>query len=62
VPELVEPGHTGYLAPSWEGLADLVPQALKLDRRQIRERAVERFDYQRMVDAHEALYRRVAGR
>jgi glycosyltransferase involved in cell wall biosynthesis len=60
VPELVEPGVTGYLAPSWEGLVDLVPRALQLDRRTIRERAVERFDSMRMVDAHEALYRRLA--
>jgi glycosyltransferase involved in cell wall biosynthesis len=62
VPELVEPGRTGYLAPSWEGIAELVPRALELDRAQIRERAVERFDYRRMVDAHEALYRRIARR
>jgi glycosyltransferase involved in cell wall biosynthesis len=62
VPELVEPGVTGYLAASWEGLAELVPLALELDRRRIRERAVERFDYKRMVDAHEALYQRLAER
>jgi glycosyltransferase involved in cell wall biosynthesis len=60
VPELVEPGLTGYLAPSWEGLPELLPRALELDRRAIRERAVARFDYQRMVDQHEALYRRLA--
>jgi len=64
VPELVEPGLTGYLASSWEGLAELVPRALALDRTAIRARAVERFDYRRMVDRHEALYRRMveAGR
>jgi glycosyltransferase involved in cell wall biosynthesis len=61
VPELVEPGLTGYLAPSWEGLADLVPRALELDRRAIRQRAVERFDFRPMVDAHEALYRKLIG-
>jgi glycosyltransferase involved in cell wall biosynthesis len=59
VPELVEPGVTGYLADSWEELAALVPRALELDRRQIRARAVARFDYRRMVDAHEAMYRRM---
>jgi glycosyltransferase involved in cell wall biosynthesis len=59
VPELVEPGVTGYLADSWEGLAELVPRALELNRRTIRERAVERFDYKRMVDAHESLYERL---
>ena len=62
VPELVEPGRTGYLAPSWEGLAELVPRALELDRRTIRDRAVERFDFRRMVDAHESLYQRLADR
>jgi glycosyltransferase involved in cell wall biosynthesis len=60
VPELVEPGRTGYLAPSWEGLPALVPRALELDRRTIRDRAIERYDYRRMVDQHEALYRRLA--
>ena len=60
VPELVEPGVTGYLADSWEELPGLVPRALALDRRTIRARARERFDYSKMVDRHEALYRRVA--
>jgi glycosyltransferase involved in cell wall biosynthesis len=59
VPELVEPGLTGYLADSWQGLAEFVPRAIALDRRAIRARAVERFDYRRMVDRHEALYRRM---
>lgn len=61
VPELVEEGVTGYLAESWEGIVNLVPQALALDRQVIRARAVERFDYKLMVDLHEALYRRVVG-
>jgi glycosyltransferase involved in cell wall biosynthesis len=60
VPELVEPGLTGYLAESWDGLPQLVAPALALDRRAIRARAVERFDYRRMVDRHEQLYRRLA--
>jgi glycosyltransferase involved in cell wall biosynthesis len=60
VPELVEPGISGYLADSWEGLADLVPEALELDRLTVRARAIERFDHTRMVDRHEALYRRLA--
>jgi glycosyltransferase involved in cell wall biosynthesis len=59
VPELVEPGLTGYLAPSWDGLPDLVPRALELDRRAIRNRAVDRFDYRNMVDRHEELYQRL---
>jgi glycosyltransferase involved in cell wall biosynthesis len=62
VPELVEPGVTGYVADRWQDLAALVPAALELDRRRIRERAVQRFDYRRMVDRHEQLYHRLAAR
>jgi glycosyltransferase involved in cell wall biosynthesis len=60
VPELVEPGLTGYLANSWDGLIELLPAALELDRSAIRSRATERFDYTRMVDKHEQLYLRLA--
>jgi glycosyltransferase involved in cell wall biosynthesis len=60
VPELVEQGVTGYLAPSWEGLAQLVPRALELDRATVMARTRERFDVKLMVDRHEALYRRLA--
>lgn len=59
VPEIVEHGLTGYLAGSWEGLIELVPRALELDRGIIRARAVERFNHKLMVDRHEALYRRL---
>jgi glycosyltransferase involved in cell wall biosynthesis len=60
VPELVEPGLTGYVAGDWRGLPDLVPRALELDRAAIRARAIERFDFKRMVDRHEELYLRIA--
>jgi glycosyltransferase involved in cell wall biosynthesis len=59
VGEIVENGVTGYTATSWEGLAELVAPALALDRRVIRERALARFDFRRMVDDYEALYRRI---
>lgn len=59
VPELVEPGLTGYLAETWQGLASLLARALELDRGAIRARAIDRFDYRRMVDRHEVLYRRM---
>jgi glycosyltransferase involved in cell wall biosynthesis len=62
-PEVVEQGVTGFCARSWEALAELVPAAAALDRATVRRRSEERFDVERMVDAHEALYRRiVAGR
>jgi glycosyltransferase involved in cell wall biosynthesis len=62
VAEIVDDGVTGFTAPTWEGLAELVPAARTLDRSAIRASAEARWDFRRMVDEHEALYRRVAGR
>ncbi|HEU0316279.1 MAG TPA: hypothetical protein VFR49_03050, partial [Solirubrobacteraceae bacterium] len=59
VAEIVTDGLTGWTAPSWEGLARLVPQAATLDRAVVRATVEHRFDFRRMVDDHEALYRRV---
>ncbi len=59
-PEIVQEGVTGFTAPSWEGLAALVPAAAGLDRRAVRKAAEERFDVRHMVEAHEALYQRIA--
>ncbi len=60
VPEIVDHGVTGYTAPTWEGLAELVPAAAALDRATVRRMAAGRFDIARMIDAHEQLYRRIA--
>lgn len=63
VPELIEPGVTGYYADDVDSLAALVPSILELDRRRVRETAVARFDVHRMVDEYEAMYRQlVSGR
>lgn len=59
VPEIVQEGVTGLTAPSWEGLAELVPGAASLDRAGVRRAIEHRFDFRRMVDDHEALYRMV---
>jgi glycosyltransferase involved in cell wall biosynthesis len=59
-PELVEQGVTGYVAPSWQELGELVPAVLALDRKKVRAAAAKRFDIERMIDAHEALYGRIA--
>jgi glycosyltransferase involved in cell wall biosynthesis len=57
VEEVVENGVTGYHAGVIDALAELVPQALALDRQRVRARAMERFGYVKMVDEYEALYR-----
>jgi glycosyltransferase involved in cell wall biosynthesis len=58
-PEVVESGVTGYTAATWEELAELVPAAAALDRERVRRVAAESFDAECMIDAHEALYRRI---
>ena len=57
---VVEEGVGGSWVPPGGALTDAVRRAVGLDRRQVREAAVERFDHRRMVDAYEDLYRRLA--
>ena len=57
VEEVVDDGITGYHSADMEELVELVPRALALDRREVREHAENRFRYQRMVDDYLALYR-----
>jgi glycosyltransferase involved in cell wall biosynthesis len=59
VEEVVDQGVTGFHAASLDALPELVPQALALDRREVRRHAESRFGYQAMVTAYEALYRQV---
>lgn len=56
LPELVEPGITGFLESGAEKLADAVERAGSLDRRRCRKSACERLDYRRMAAEYEALY------
>jgi glycosyltransferase involved in cell wall biosynthesis len=55
-PEIVEPGVTGLVGATPADLAELIDPTVALDRRRVRERAVQRFGYARMVDDYEALY------
>jgi glycosyltransferase involved in cell wall biosynthesis len=62
VPELIEPGSTGFIAGSMEEMADLIrPGGAvdQLDRRRIRARALRRFSRERMLLDYEALYQSV---
>jgi glycosyltransferase involved in cell wall biosynthesis len=63
VPELVEPGRTGYIVRTFEEMVDVIrPGGVleQFDRRACRARAMERFSRERMVQDHERLYARVA--
>ena len=62
VPELIDEGLTGYLADSWEGITELIRVLAGWTARRSGRGPVERFDYRRMVDRHEALYRRLGVR
>ncbi|HET7321291.1 MAG TPA: glycosyltransferase, partial [Longimicrobiaceae bacterium] len=62
VPELVEDGVTGFVVRDAEEMTDVVRPGGPLDRfdrARCRERAVERFGRDRMVEEHLSLYRRV---
>lgn len=59
VEEIVDFGKTGFYAASMEALASLVPQAMTLDRRIIRDHAKERFGHIRMVDEYMLAYEAV---
>jgi glycosyltransferase involved in cell wall biosynthesis len=64
VPELVEPGRTGFVAASVDDMVELIrPGGLvdTFDRRQCRALAIERFSRDRMVTDHLALYERISG-
>jgi glycosyltransferase involved in cell wall biosynthesis len=57
LPEIVEPGVTGYLARSESELDGLIPRALLLNRAAIRARAKQRFDIAAVATRYIELYR-----
>ena len=59
IPELIEPGVTGFIATSLEDMARLIRPGGpvdRLDRRLIRNVAVRRFNHRRMAADYEDLY------
>lgn len=59
VPEVVDPGVTGFLADAPGSLPEAIRSSLTLDRRRIRAAVERRFDYRRMVAEYEELYFRI---
>jgi glycosyltransferase involved in cell wall biosynthesis len=57
LPEIVEHGVDGYLVDDVTEAEQAVRMLDRLDRRRIRQRAVERFSAERMTDRYEAIYR-----
>ncbi len=60
VGEVIDSGITGYHSGVMDGLAELVPQALALNRGRVRSHAMSRFGYRAMVDSYVALYEKLA--
>jgi glycosyltransferase involved in cell wall biosynthesis len=56
LPEIVEPGITGYLAADESALDTLTVQGMRLDRSTVRERAIGRFEIDRTAAQYIALY------
>jgi len=59
VDEIVDQGITGWYDDDLSSLSARMPSILALDRERIRRTAAARFDYRRMTDDYEALYRRL---
>jgi glycosyltransferase involved in cell wall biosynthesis len=60
--EIIDPGVTGYCAPSTATLPELIHAALGLDRATVRKQAEIRFSATRMVDDYLALYQKIVSR
>ncbi len=62
VREVVDEGVTGMIFDSLDAMAADLTSVFRLDRRRIRERAVERFGVARMVNEYVAIYERIVRR
>jgi len=59
VSEVVDQGVTGMIFDNLEQMANDLPRVFDLDRRRVRDRAVERFGVARMVDEYICVYTRI---
>ena len=59
VREMVDDGVTGLVFNDLDQMAAGLPRVCALDRRRVRDRAVERFGAERMVDEYVTVYRRI---
>lgn len=56
MPEIIEPGVTGYLAQHENEIPELIEKALKLDRATVRQRVEARFDVLNVAEKYCDLY------
>ena len=62
MPELIEPGRTGFLVRDVDQAVRAVARLSSIDRREVRARVEARFTADRMAREHVALYRRLLNR
>jgi glycosyltransferase involved in cell wall biosynthesis len=62
VPEVVDPGLTGFVVRSMDEAVAAGKQVARIDRRRCRETFQKRFSAARMADDYVAAYRRLLGR
>jgi glycosyltransferase involved in cell wall biosynthesis len=62
VPEIIEPGHTGFIVDDMRDAPQAVDEALQLDRAVCRLRFEQRFTAERMARDYVSVYERLAAR
>ena len=61
VPEVIAHGKTGFVCHSVEKMIEVIPDAIKLDRKICREHVISRFSVKSMTDEYEKAYAIVLG-
>ncbi|MGA8759825.1 MAG: glycosyltransferase family 4 protein [Stellaceae bacterium] len=59
VPEIIDPGVTGFIVDGLDEAVAAVPEALRLDRDMIRQRFDDRFQVERMTRDYVSFYRKI---
>ncbi|NEQ33660.1 MAG: glycosyltransferase family 4 protein [Leptolyngbya sp. SIO4C5] len=59
VPEVIEPGKTGFICNDVEDMISSVSQVDQIDRRRCRQRVEQHFSYEAMTDSYLAVYEQV---
>lgn len=62
VPEVLDPGQTGFIADTLDELVDAVKRVDTIDRAACRRHVERRFTVERMADDYEAIYRQATNR
>ena len=59
VPEVIAHGVSGFVCQSYDQMTEMIPAALELNRQTCREYVENKFSMSQMVNAYEAVYRKI---